>query len=43
MADKDGESSFFRGIHERIDIRIDISIPIRPMIIKFGKQVHLEE
>ena len=37
MADWGGEFSFFQGVHERIGIRIDISI--RPMITKFGKQV----
>ena len=26
----------------RIDIKIDISISIRPMTNEFGKQVHLE-
>ena len=33
----------FQGIHVRIDIRINISISIRPMITKFGKQVQLED
>ena len=33
----------FRGIHVRIDIRIDVSISIRPLTNKFGKQVHLEK
>ena len=41
MADRGGEFNFFQGIHVRTDIRIDISISIRPMTIKFGKQVHL--
>ena len=36
-----GDFSFFQGIHIRIDRRIYISIPIRPMITKFGKRVHL--
>ena len=31
--------AFFQGIHLIIDVRIDISISIRPMIPKFGKQV----
>ena len=31
-------SSFFEGIHVRIDIRIDIFISIRPMVTKFGRQ-----
>ena len=39
MADRDGEFSFFLGIH----VRIDISISIRPMSIKFGRQVYLQE
>ena len=43
MADRDGEFSFFQGIHIRIDIRIDISISITPMITKSGKQVHLQD
>ena len=43
MADQGGEVSFFQDIHVSIEIRIDISIFIRPMIIKFGKQVHLQE
>ena len=42
MADLGGEFNFFRGIHERIDIIIDISNSIRPMTTKFGKQVHLQ-
>ena len=36
---KDWGSKLFRGIH----VRIDISISTRPMITKFGKQVHLEK
>ena len=43
MVDGDGNFSFSRVIHIRMDIRIDISISIRPMTTKFGKQVHLEE
>ena len=43
MADQCGEFRFFQGIHVRIGIRIDISISIRPMITKFGKQVHPQE
>ena len=38
MADQGGEFSF----HVVIDIRIDNSISIRPMITKFGRQVHLQ-
>ena len=38
MADRGGEFSFFQVIHVRIDIRISR----RPMITKFGKQVHLQ-
>ena len=43
MADRGSELGFFQGIHVRADIRIDISVSIRPMTIKFGKQVHLQE
>ena len=35
--------SFFWDIHVRINERIYISISIRPMTTKFGKQLHLEE
>ena len=35
--------SFFRVIHVGIDIKIDISISIRNMTARFGKQVRLEE
>ena len=43
MVDRGGELSFFQGIHVRIGIRSDISISIRTMITKFGKQVHLQD
>ena len=44
MVDLGGDFSFFKGIHVKIDIRrIDISNFIRPMINKFGKQVHLQD
>ena len=43
MADRGGECSFFQGIPVGTDIRIDISISMRPIITKFGKQVHLRE
>ena len=43
MADQDGEFSFFQGIHVRTDMRIDTSISIKPMITKFGWEVHLGE
>ena len=36
-------SAFSKGIHVRINIRIDISISISPMTTKFGKLVHLKE
>ena len=42
MADRGDESRFFQGIHVRIDIRIDSTISLRPMITKFGKQVYLQ-
>ena len=38
MADWGDEFSFFKGIHVRIDTRIDISISTSPMIVKIGKQ-----
>ena len=43
MADWGSEFSFLESINVRIDIGIDISISIRPMAAKFGKQRHLEE
>ena len=43
MADYGGEFSIFQGIHVIFDIRIDISISIRPIITKFSKQVHLHD
>ena len=43
MADREGEFNFFQRIHVRIGIRIDFSISIRPMITRFGNQIHLED
>ena len=43
IADGSSEFSLLQGIHVRIDVGIDISTSIRPLIIKFGKQVHLQE
>ena len=43
MEDQSGELGFFQVIHVKIDIAIHISISIRHMTIKFGKQVHLEK
>ena len=43
MADRGGEFSFFQGTHVRIDIRIDISISLSPIITKSNKQVHLHD
>ena len=43
MEDRGGEFSFFQGIYVRFDIRIGISISVRPMTTKFGKQVHLQD
>ena len=40
MADWGSEFSLFQGIHVRISIRIDTTISMRPMITRFGKQVH---
>ena len=39
MADQGNKFSFFQDIHVRIEIRTDISISIRPMTTKFGKQI----
>ena len=43
MADRGGEFNFFSDVHVRIDIKIDISIFIRPMTSIFDKQIHSEE
>ena len=43
MADRAGEFSFLQGIHIRFAIRMDISNPVRPMITKCDKQVHLQD
>ena len=43
MSDQGGECSFFEDIHVRTDIGKNISISIRPMTTKFGKQVHLRK
>lgn len=34
---------FFWDTQIQIDIRVDISISVRPMTIEFGTQVHLDE
>ena len=39
MADRGGEFNFFQGIIHVL--KTDISISIRPMPIKFGKQVYM--
>ena len=41
MADPAGEFSSSQGIYIRINMRIDISISIRPTVIKFDKWLHL--
>ena len=41
--DRGAEVNFFQGTNVIIDIKFDIFISIRPMIIKFGKQVHLQD
>lgn len=41
MADGGSYFSFFRGNHAGINIRIDIFIFVKPITIKFSKQVHL--
>ena len=38
MENRGGEFSFFQSIHVKIDMRIDISISVRLMTTKFGKQ-----
>ena len=43
MADRGGEFSFSRKDNVRTDKSLDIFISIRPMTMKFGEQVHLEE
>ena len=43
MADQGSELSFSQRIHVRTKRGIYISISVRPMITKFGKQVHLQE
>ena len=43
VADQAGEFSFFQVIHVGTDIRIDISISVRPRNTKSNKQVHLGE
>lgn len=43
MADQGGEFNIFQGTHVRTNIKIDISIFIRPMTTKFDKQVHIGE
>ena len=43
MVDQGGEFSIFQSIHVRFGTRIDISISIRPMTTKFGKQAHLQD
>lgn len=40
MVERGGKLSFFQGISVRIHIRLDASISISIMTIKFGKQVH---
>ena len=42
MAYRGGEFSFFQGTHVKINIRIDISISVRPMTTRFDKQLHLQ-
>ena len=43
MVDQGSEVNLFQGINVRNNTRIDIYISIRPMTIKFGKQIHLQE
>ena len=41
MVDGGSEFCFLKDVHEKINVRIDISILVRPMTTKFGKQVRL--
>ena len=43
MVYRGGELSFFHVVHLTIATRTDISISLRVMITKFGKQVHQQE
>ena len=43
MEDWGGEFSVFKGIHVRIDKKIDTSIFVKPIPTKFGRQVHLQD
>ena len=43
MADLGSESSFSQVIHVRIEMRIDISISIKSLTTKYGRQVHLQK
>ena len=43
MADLGCDFRFFRGIHVKIDIIINISISIGPMLTVFGKQAYLQD
>ena len=43
MVYRGGELSFFHFVHLTIATRTDISISLRVMITKFGKQVHQQE
>ena len=42
MSERSAEFSSFQDVHVRTDKRIDITISIRPMVIKFARQVHLQ-
>ena len=39
MSERSAEFSSFQDVQDR---RIDITISIRPMVIKFARQVHLQ-
>ena len=43
MTDRGGEFTIFQGIHVIFNIRTDISISIKLITTKFGKQVHLQD
>ena len=43
MAYRDSENQLFAWNHLRIDTITDISISVRPITTKFGKQAHQEK
>ena len=43
MVDWGSEFSILQGIHVRFDIKIDISVSLKPVITKLGKQVKIQD